>query len=196
MASQPSAIRTLHISNIPYDVLAKELAQFLEARIGTVLHCELKSKNYKWRHDSYGFVQFDDRECCEYAISMAEEHALVIRDTPLRAKYARRDVKLKPKYDPTRLNEGKLYVGCLINPTRHGVLWSPSKSNVTLEFDLDTRVLRLLTQLDGRCTEYGRERWEYKLEFPLRFLSSVEPVVTGQGVKALLMQVLTEQSRG
>ncbi|XP_057854773.1 probable RNA-dependent RNA polymerase 1 [Cryptomeria japonica] len=172
--------RSIQLSNLPVVQDTKGLVQQLEEITGkgTVIACKLRTpKSNKSR--MYAYVQFASHELAKLVHGLASKGRIMLGQNKLTAQYLERDIVSKPRSMPTRIEEGKLYMGNLISQNVFSFLWN-SGNSVAVEFGFDIRKLSI----------FLNERYiDYKLELAFRDIRHLH-LRNARGSKLLLVQLL------
>lgn len=171
----------MKVSNIPKTVIAEELWNFLESKLGpnTVYALEIVTEHKNWKSRGFGRVQFETLEAKCAAELLSSEGGLVFRGSILSVSATFDDIIARPVDSRNRVDSGVLHAGFLVENDCLLVLesWEGVK---TLFMPERNRV--------EFWVEKGREL--YKLEVPfVDVLESSACCLGGRKVNALLLKV-------
>ena len=172
------------VRNIPYAADAKQLATFLEARVGAgaIYSVEMKLNSENGRSKGQAVVHFQDQDSALKAVQLAE-YGLNFLNRKIYIKLVDRDIVHKPKHNLITVELGSLSLGYLKKDSTMLVLWSSSSKSVTTDVDFNSRRVRYSLIVN--------EATEYKLEFHFNDIFSIEPTtIQRTGNFSILMQVL------
>ncbi|KAG6550167.1 hypothetical protein Mapa_008124 [Marchantia paleacea] len=144
--------------NFPPDVTSKELADFLEMKVGYVLKCKVK-RVAGTEIPPHAFVHFESAAVANEACKKANRNRLLFRDLPL---IAQMDDRLGRRgYNPLKnpanihLVNVKLDLGSLVKPRVMLVSWEGSPQGLTMRIEPDVRRMRFFF-LENLKLEGGR----------------------------------------
>ena len=172
------------VSNIPWAADAKQLAMFLEARVGAgaIYSVEIKRNSENGRSKGQAVVHFEDQDSALKAVQLPE-YGRRFLNRPIHIKLVDRDIVHKPKHNLITVERGSLSIGYLKKDSTMLVLWSSSSKAVTTDVDFNSRRVRYSLTVN--------EATEYKLEFHFKDIFSLEPTTIPRATNFyILMQVL------
>lgn len=202
------------VGNIPNGMGAKDLALFLETRLGIVWRCRLKT--YCPPYNAYpefsctemeesaflqgipcaphAFVHFASPEVAREACSLAEQQKLVIRQSVLKMQLSNEGKAAAKKGACWKLSNVSIKLGTLISANELLVSWKGPHTGVLFELEQAKKKCNIhLTQWTlFSSPERGDKMWmkcKYKLEFFVGDLWEVrrENELEGEGTLAMIL---------
>ncbi|BFI43094.1 RNA-dependent RNA polymerase [Marchantia polymorpha subsp. ruderalis] len=133
------------IGNFPADVTSKELAEFLEMKVGYVLKCRVKNVAGT-EVPPHAFVHFESAAVANEACKRASRKRLVFRGLPLIAQMEDRLGRrgFNPLKNPANIHlvNVKLGMGSLVKPRLMLVSWEGPPQGLTLRIEPDVKRMR------------------------------------------------------
>ncbi|OVA03721.1 RNA recognition motif domain [Macleaya cordata] len=131
------AATTVKVSNIPLTVIAKELLEFFDDKLGkeSVYALEIFTERKNWKSKGFGLVQFETIDAANTVNLLSSQGKLVFRGTHLSISPSFKEIIVRPVEVHNRVGHGVLHVGFLIQNDRLNVLdsWNSVKAEIMPE---------------------------------------------------------------
>lgn len=117
---------TVWVSNIPQSIIAEDLLQYLESRLGqdSVFAIEIQTERKNWKSRGVGRVQFTSLDFKTKALNLSLDQALVFKSHCLEISETYADIIARPIKDRFRVEDSILHVGFMRKEERLCVLES------------------------------------------------------------------------